>query len=306
MFEGFAQARIATDWGDIHAVHAGEGPPVLLLHGFPQTHGAWHRIAAGLARSHAIVAADLPGYGDSTGLAPDPAHAAYSKRTMAAALVAVMAHLGFERFAVAGHDRGGRVAYRMALDHPHRVARLAVLDIVPTLEMAEMLDRGMALANYHWFFLAQPHPLPERLIAADPDFYLMHTITSWLGRSARLDPAALAEYSRCFRKPTVIRAACEDYRAGMTIDLEHDRVDRAAERRIACPLLALWAEQGADGKVFDPLAIWRRWGDRVAGRAIAGGHFLMEEAPNATLDALARFFSDEDGNQVSRSSPLPP
>ena len=289
MFDGFTRATVATAGGAIHLVRGGAGPPVLLLHGYPQTHAAWHRVAPALARACAVVAADLPGYGDSTGPDPDRQPGAYAKRAMAATLVEVMQTLGFPRFAVAGHDRGGRVAYRMALDHPERVTHLAVLDIIPTLEMAELTDRDLALAAYHWFFLAQPYPLPERLIGGDPDFYLQWTVARWLGRPGGLDPAALAEYRRCFRKPSVIRAACEDYRAGLWLDVEHDRTDRAAGRRIGCPVLVLWAAQGTDGKAWDPLAIWRRWGERVTGQPIAAGHFLMEEAPEATGAALLAF-----------------
>ncbi len=292
MFDGFTRETVATAGGAIHLVRGGAGPPVLLLHGYPQTHVAWHRVAPALARAFTVVAADLPGYGDSTGPDPDRHPGAYAKRATAATLVEVMQALGFPRFAVAGHDRGGRVAYRMALDHAERVTRLAVLDVIPTLEMAELTDRDLALAAYHWFFLAQPHPLPERLIGGDPDFYLKWTVARWLGRPGGLDPAALAEYRRCFRKPSVIRAACEDYRAGLGLDLEHDRADRAAERRIGCPVLVLWAAQGTDGKAFDPLAIWRRWGERVTGQPIAAGHFLMEEAPDATAAALLAFLGE--------------
>ncbi|MBI4013501.1 MAG: alpha/beta hydrolase [Candidatus Rokubacteria bacterium] len=292
MFDGFARETVTTAGGAIHLVRAGAGPPVLLLHGYPETHAAWHRVAPALARACTVVAADLPGYGDSTGPDPDRHPGAYAKRAMAATLVEVMQALGFPRFAVAGHDRGGRVAYRLALDHPERVTHLAVLDIVPTLEMAELTDRDLALAAYHWFFLAQPHPLPERLIGGDPDFYLQWTVERWLGRPGGLDPAALAEYRRCFRKPSVIRAACEDYRAGLGLDVEHDRADRAAGRRIGCPVLVLWAAQGTDGKTWDPLAIWRRWGERVTGQPIAAGHFLMEEAPEATGAALLAFLGE--------------
>jgi haloacetate dehalogenase len=236
-----------------------------------------------------VVAVDLPGYGDSAGPAPDAAHTAYSKRATAATLVAAMAALGFSRFAVAGHDRGGRVGYRMALDHPERVSRLAVLDIVPTLESAERMDVRLALAEYHWLFLAQPHPLPETLIGGAPDLYLTHTLESWAGRKGAFDEAALAEYRRSFRKPSVIRAACEDYRAGLSVDLEHDRADRAAGRRIGCPVLALWGGAAGDAYALEHLATWGRWAERVAGKSIDCGHFLMEEAPEETASALLDF-----------------
>jgi haloacetate dehalogenase len=288
MFDGFTRARVPKGGTELHGVQGGAGPPVLLLHGFPQTHAAWHRVAPRLAERCTVVAVDLPGYGDSPGPEPDPAHTAYTKRATADALVRAMAGLGFERFAVAGHDRGARVGYRMALDHPERVTRLAVLDVAPTLETAEGIDLARALSSYHWFFLAQPPPLPERLIGGDPDFFLEHTLRSWLGRPDAIDPVALAEYRRCFRKPSVIRASCEDYRAGLGVDLEHDRADRAAGRRIRCPVLALWATQG-EWQGLDPLAIWRRWAERVDGGPIDSGHFLMEEAPAETTTALLRF-----------------
>jgi haloacetate dehalogenase len=289
MFEQFTQQRLSTESGDIHALCGGSGPAVLLLHGYPQTHVAWHRIAPGLARRFTVVAPDLPGYGDSTAPEPDPSHAAHSKRAMAAALAKVMQRLGFDRFAVAGHDRGGRVAYRMALDSPERVTRLAVLDIVPTLETVEMTNRDLALATYHWFFLAQPHPLPETLIGGNPEFFLEYTINSWLAREGALDADAMSEYRRCFRKKSVIRATCEDYRAGMTVDLDHDRADREAGRRIICPVLALWGQKRTDGREFDSLAIWKRWANDVTGGPVPGGHFLMEEAPEETLAALVDF-----------------
>jgi len=289
VFDGFTRETLTTAGGAIHLVRGGAGPPVLLLHGYPQTHVAWHRVGPALAGAVTVVAADLPGYGDSTGPDPDRDRHAYAKRATAATLVEVMKALGYARFAVAGHDRGGRVAYRMALDHPGRVTRLAVLDIVPTLDMVEMTDRDLALATYHWFFLAQPHPLPERLIGGDPDFYLEWTVERWLGRPGGIDPAALAEYRRCFRKSSVIRAACEDYRAGLGLDVEHDRADRDAGRRIACPVLVLWAAQGTDGKAVEPLAVWGRWAERVTGQPLAAGHFLMEEAPDATAAALLAF-----------------
>jgi haloacetate dehalogenase len=289
MFDGFARETVTTGGGTLHLVRGGAGPPVLLLHGYPQTHVAWHRVAPVLAEAFTVVAADLPGYGDSTGPDPDRQPQAYAKRATAAAMVEAMRALGFTRFAVAGHDRGGRVAYRMALDHPARVTHLAVLDIVPTLDMVEMTDRELAFASYHWFFLAQPHPLPERLIGGAPDFYLEWTLERWLGRPGGIDPAALAEYRRCFRRPGTIRAACEDYRAGLGLDVEHDRADRAAGRRIGCPVLALWAAQGTDGKALEPLAVWGRWAERVTGQPIAAGHFLMEEAPEATARALLAF-----------------
>jgi haloacetate dehalogenase len=289
MFEGFSREWIDTGEAEIHLVRGGEGPPLLLLHGFPQSHVAWHRVAPALAEAFTLVIPDLRGYGDSSGPEPDPGNEAYSKRTMALDMVAAMAALGFERFALAGHDRGGRAAYRLALDHPERVSRLAVLDIVPTLEMADTVDLGLAIGTYHWFFLAQPAPLPERLIAGDPDFYLDFTLDSWAGDPGAIDPEARAQYRRCFRQDSVIAAGCADYRAGLTTDLAHDRVDRAAGRRVGCPLLALWAAQASDGKAIDFEGVWRRWADHVTAVEIPAGHFLMEEAPAETGQALRQF-----------------
>ena len=291
MFEGFETRRIATEGAEIHLVMGGSGPPLALLHGYPQSHVAWHRVAPRLAESFTVVVPDLRGYGDSTGPEPDPGHQGYCKRAMAGDVAEVMAALGFERFGLAGHDRGGRVAYRLALDQPERVRRLAVLDMVPTLEMAERTDWAQALADYHWYFLAQPAPLPERLIGADPDFYLEHTIGSWLGAAGNIEAQAMAEYRRAFRRPSVIAAACADYRAGLTTDLAHDDADRAAGRRIACPLLALWGAEESDSGRHDYLAIWQGWADRATGRALQCGHFLMEEAPDETAAALAGFFA---------------
>jgi haloacetate dehalogenase len=301
MFEGFTREWIDTGEAEIHLVRGGEGPPLLLLHGYPQSHVCWHKVAPRLAEAFSLVIPDLRGYGDSSGPEPDDGpegeNEAYSKRAMAEDMVEVMRILGHERFALAGHDRGGRVAYRLALDFPETVTRLATLDIVPTLEMAERVDLELAVSTYHWFFLAQPPPLPERLILGDPDFYLEHTLRSWLGPKGEIapdaiTPEALAEYRRCFRQDSVVRAACADYRAGLTSDLENDRADREAARRIACPLLALWGAESSEQKAaFDFEAIWHGWAEDVTGAAIDAGHFLMEEAPEETADALLRFFT---------------
>lgn len=292
--EGFAARRITTESADIELFSGGSGPPLLLLHGFPETAACWHRVAPALAKSFFVVCPDLRGYGRSrfTGTGT-PDHAAFSKRAMAADQVAAMAALGHERFAVAGHDRGGRVAYRLALDHPQRVTRLAILDIVPTLEIFERMNAGSALSAYHWLFLAQPFDLPERLIGAAPDFYLEWTLRGWLAPGGGFDAAALEDYRRAFREPSVIHAACEDYRAGATIDCELDRIDRDAGHRIGCPVLALWGGRrsvGASAGAADPLATWRRWADRVEGEALPCGHFLPEEMPDAVSAAFLRFF----------------
>ncbi len=292
MFDGFETRRVATSGAEISFRLGGSGPPLLLLHGYPQTHVMWHRVAPYLAERFTVVAADLRGYGDSTKPESDARHSTYSKRAMARDQVEVMSNLGYERFAVVGHDRGARVAHRMALDHPERVERAAVLDICPTLAMYEGTDMAFASGYYHWFFLIQPYDLPERLIAADPDFYL-ESKTGGFGLGPRKDPAvifepeALAEYKRCFRDPAAIHASCEDYRASATIDLEHDRADLG--RKVACPLLALWGTQGLVGQLFDVLGLWRERADDVTGRAIDCGHYLAEEAPADTLAALQAF-----------------
>jgi haloacetate dehalogenase len=292
MFEGFEIKRIETSRAEINLRLGGSGPPLLLLHGYPQTHVMWHRVAPYLAERFTVAAADLRGYGDSAKPASDPAHAAYSKRAMARDQVEVMGSLGFERFAVVGHDRGARVTHRMALDHPNRVERAVVLDICPTLAMYERTDMAFASGYYHWFFLIQPYDLPERLIAADPDFYL-ESKTGGFGLDPRkevsetFDPAALEDYKRCFRDPAAIHASCEDYRAAATIDLEHDRAD--LNRKIACPLLVLWGTQGLVGRQFDVLGLWRERAGDVTGRSIDCGHYLAEEAPADTLAALQAF-----------------
>ena len=246
MFEGFTATRIDTAETSIALRHGGAGPPLLLLHGHPQTHAIWHRVAPVLARDFTIVAADLRGYGDSGKPPTAPDHEPYSKRAMARDMVTVMRALGHDRFFVAGHDRGGRVAYRMALDHPASVAKLAVLDIVPTGEMYRRADMSFALGYWHWFFLPQPYDFPERLIEADPDrFYLERHAGSDLPRI--FAPAALAEYRRCWRDPATIHAMCEDYRAGATIDFRLDEEDRRAGRRIRCPVRGVWGTQGRMG-----------------------------------------------------------
>ena len=290
MFQGFERARATLSATDIAYVVGGAGPPVLLLHGYPQTHVAWAEVASLLAERLTLVVPDLRGYGDSGAPPPDPNHFAYSKRAMGQDMAELMTGLGFEQFAIGGHDRGGRVAFRMALDYRDRVTKLATLDIVPILDKTEAIDGDLAFESYHWFFLAQPAPLPETLINHDPDFYLRHTVRSWSGTSDELDPHAMSEYLRCFRKPSVVRAACEDYRAGLTIDLEHDREDRAAGRRIECPVLVLHQRGKAEGGLDELLDWWRRWADDVRGQVLNAGHFLMEEAPQETADALLDFF----------------
>lgn len=288
MFEGFEERRVETSGAAIHLLSAGEGPPLLLLHGYPQSHVMWHRVAPRLAEEFTVVVADLRGYGDSAKPASGPDHAAYSKRATAQDQVEVMARLGFERFFVAGHDRGGRVAHRMALDHAERVLKLAVLDIVPTHKIFATTDANLARLYFHWFFLIQPEPFPETLIGAEPAFYLETMLGRW-GASDCFAPEAMAEYLRCFRDAAAIHASCEDYRAAATIDLEHDEADMA--RKVACPLLALWGERGAMERLYDVLECWRERAAEVQGRALPCGHFLPEEAPDETHAELRAFFA---------------
>lgn len=289
MFEGFSDLSVDTGETEIFIRRGGEGPPLLLLHGFPQTHAIWHLVAPDLARHFTVIAADLRGYGRSGKPASTPDHAAHCKRTMARDMATVMTRLGFDRFAVAGHDRGGRVTHRLCLDHAERVTRAAVLDIIPTLTWFEQVTAKRALDYYHWLFLAQPFDLPERLIGGDPDYYMHQKLGSWGSGFDRFAPEAMASYLEAWRRPEVVHAACEDYRAAASIDLEHDRADRDA--RIRCPLLALWGEKGRMHGEFDVLATWAEKATDVAGRSLPCGHYLPEEQPKMVLDEFMRFFA---------------
>lgn len=284
MFERFELSMINTGNVTIRTRHGGNGPPLLLLHGHPQTHMMWHKIAPQLATTFTVVMTDLRGYGDSSKPPTTEDHLPYSKRAMAQDQVAVMRHFGFESFFVAGHDRGARCAYRMALDYPECVKKLAVLDIVPTGEAFRRTTMSFGLGFWHWFFLAQPYDLPERLIGANPDNYYFHT-----GRE-RFAPEALADYLRCVHNPATIHAMCEDYRAGATIDYELDEADRG-KHKIACPVLALWSRQGELEQWYDVLEVWRGWADDVQGYGVDAGHYLAEEAPEETYKALSAFFA---------------
>ncbi len=290
MLEGFHRRTLRTKASEIFVAEAGEGPPLLLLHGYPQTHVMWHKVAPLLAKRFRVVLADLRGYGASGKPPPGPDCAAYAKRAMAADMVEVMETLGFARFVAAGHDRGGRVLHRMCLDHPERLLRAAVLDIVPTRTVFKAIDRTLASGYEHWFFLSQPAPLPERLIGNEPEFYLTTKLRAWSGgRDDFFAPEALKAYAAAFADPATIAATCDDYRAAATIDLAHDAADE--DRRIACPLLVLWGEKGLMHRTFDVLATWRAKADGpVEGRALPAGHFLVEEAPDAVLAELTRFF----------------
>jgi haloacetate dehalogenase len=285
LYPGFASRFVPTSIGTMFMRTGGAGPPLLMLHGYPQTNVIYHRVAPKLAERFTLVIPDLPGYGWSVVPRSDAGHTPYTKRAVAAVMIELMEALGFVRFRLAGHDRGGRVAYRLALDHPERVERLAVLDVIPTGETWSRADHRFMLAWWHWAFLAQPAPFPETLIGADPDVYYFK------GDRSRFHPDALADYLRCARDPAAIHAMCEDYRAGATYDFDLDRADRAAGRRIACPLLVLWGGRNDLEELFgDPLAVWGEWADDVRGRALDCGHYLPEEAPDETYDELRRFF----------------
>ena len=291
MFTDFTTFDIEGDGATIHGVKGGQGPGLLLLHGYPQTHVMWHRIAPALAENFTVVAADLRGYGASSKPPSVEDHASYSKRAMAADMVKVMETLGFERFMVGAHDRGARVAHRMALDWAERVARLAVLDIAPTREMYACTTDGFARAYWHWFFLIQKAPFPEAMIEADPEAYWRKKCGSGSAGLSPFNAATLTAYLEAFKDPDVIRASCEDYRAAATIDIAHDDADGA--RKITCPLLALWGEKGAIEAHFDCLKLWRQRAEDVRGHALPGGHYLAEELPDRVLQDFTDFFSEE-------------
>jgi haloacetate dehalogenase len=293
-FDGFELARVDLGEVQLRVRTGGSGPPLLLLHGYPETHLAWAAVAGDLARRFTVVAPDLRGYGDSSTPAPVPDHRNYGKRAMAGDGIGLMARLGHDRFDVVGHDRGGRVGYRMALDHPEAVRRLTVMDIVPTGEVWARADARFALGYWHWSFLALPHPVPETLIAHDPEFFFFDA--EFGGAVRGFQPDAVADYARCVRHPGVVRGICEDYRAGATCDREQDDEDRAAGRRITCPVQVLWSARGALAAWYDTLAIWRAWADDVTGGPLDGGHFLPEECPAETLAAIQRFHGGLPGD----------
>jgi haloacetate dehalogenase len=292
--DGFETAELETGETSIFARWSGSGSPILLLHGFPQTHLMWRRVAPLLARNFTVVCADLRGYGRSGCPVSTPDHAPYAKRAMARDLVIVMERLGFPRFSVAGHDRGGRVAYRMALDHPRRVDRLAVLDVLPTETVWDRADSRFALVYWPWSLLAQPEPLPERILAASPEAIVDNALEGWGSPSAVFPPEVRTAYVHALRDPAHIHAICEEYRAAATLDREHDKADRTAGRRIACPLLVLWSAGGALDTWYveagGPIALWGAWSDEVQGHALDAGHFFPEEAPEQTAEAMNRFF----------------
>jgi haloacetate dehalogenase len=292
MLEGFRKSEIETSGARIVVATGGKGPPLLLLHGNPFTHVHWHHIAPRLARDFTVVCTDLRGYGDSSKPPGGDDHSAYSFRAMAQDQVEVMAALGFARFRVAGHDRGARVVHRMCLDHPEKLLQAAVLDIIPQHHLFNHPTTPWATASYHWFFMIQPYDMPERLMGADPEYFIRRKLAKTKQGLSFFKEERLAEYIRCFKNPATIHAMCEDYRATATVDLAMDTVDFNAGRKVTTPLLVLWGATGSVGRHFKPLEIWQRYASNIVGaEALPCGHYLAEETPNETYDALYRFFS---------------
>ncbi len=286
----FDTVQIKTSGAEINLVHGGSGRPLLLLHGYPQTHVIWHEIAPQLANSFHVICPDLRGYGDSSKPPSSSDHYPYSKRAMAQDMIEVMASLGYSEFFVAGHDRGARVAHRMALDYPDKIIKACVMDIAPTYHMFKTTDQNFATGYYHWFFLIQPDGLPEHMINADPAYYLTEKLKRWSAPNMKFADEAVTEYIRCFSKPEVVHASCEDYRAAASIDLKHDEED--LNNKIHCPLLVLWGEKGFVNRSYDVLAVWDERADQIEGRTLDCGHFLPEEAPIDVLSELQRFFAN--------------
>lgn len=294
-FRNFETIEVQGEEASIFLRRSGSGPPVLLLHGFPQTHLMWRSVAPLLTGRFTVMCADLRGYGRSGCPPSRPDHAPYAKRAMANDMVSVMGKLGFSRFSIAGHDRGGRVAYRLALDHPQHVERLAVLDVVTIADAWERADKDFATGYWPWSLLAQPEPLPERLVSAAPDAVVDNALSGWGSAADAFSPAVRTQYIEALRDPARVHAICEEYRAAATLDHEHDAADREAGRRIACPVLVLWSSQGPLNSWYaeegGPLARWRGWADDVRGEALDGGHFFPEEIPQQTAEKLSNFFA---------------
>jgi haloacetate dehalogenase len=292
LFPGYESRWINTSSGRIFARVGGSGPPLLCLHGFSSTHVMWHTVAPKLADEFTLIIADLPGYGWSDMPESDENHTPYTKRAMAKTMIEAMEQLGYVHFALAGHDRGGRVSYRLALDHPGRLSRLAVLDILPTYNYWERMNRLYALKIYHWAFLAQPAPFPETLISGSPDFFLKKKMASQTKSQTlnEIDPRALEHYLAPFRDPARVHAMCEDYRAGAYADYEIDKADFEAGKKIAIPMLALWGDVGIATAAATPLDTWKQWATNVTGLPVTAGHFLTEENPDQTAKLLKEFF----------------
>lgn len=288
--DAFNTVQVTTSGAKINIVHGGSGEPLLLLHGYPQTHFMWHAVAPKLAQYFHVICPDLRGYGDSSKPPSKADHAPYSKRAMARDMAEVMESLGYGSFNVAGHDRGARVTHRLALDYPDKVKKACVMDIAPTHHMFKTADQAFATAYYHWFFLIQPDGMPERLISADPEYYLTEKLKRWSAPGAVFAKQAVAEYVRCFSKPDAIHASCEDYRAAATIDLEHDEEDMC--KKVQCPLLVLWGSKGFVHRNYDVLSVWRDRVEQLQGKSLNCGHFLPEEASKDVSTELLAFFGN--------------
>ena len=291
MFEGFDELQIETSGATINLVKGGSGPPLLMLHGYPQSHAMWHKIAPRLAEDFTVVAPDLRGYGDSSKPHGDPEHLIYSKREMARDQAEVMTQLGFDTFLLVGHDRGARVSHRLTKDHSDRVLKLATLDIIPTRKMFQIVNKEMATNTYHWFFLIQPYDFPERMIGGAADYFIRTRFTRGANAETIFPAEAVEEYVRCFCDPGTIHATCEDYRAGASIDLVHDEAD--FDNKVTCPMLALWSETGYVGRTQNVLEVWSEYATNLRGFSLPAGHFLAEELPDATYEAIAGFLQEE-------------
>ena len=287
MFEGFETRQIETIGTTINLVTGGSGPPLLLLHGYPQSHVMWHKIAPRLAQDFTVVAPDLRGYGDSGKPVGDPDHMNYSKRVMAQDQVDVMEALGFDQFLLVGHDRGARVSHRLTKDNPQRVQKLATLDIIPTRTMFQIVNQEMATNTYHWFFLIQPFDFPERVIGADADYFIRRGFERTKDSTQVFPPEALEEYVRCFCDPAAIHGTCEDYRAGASVDLVHDEAD--FDNKVSCPMLAMWSETGYVGRTQDVLGVWKEYATNVRGQSFTCGHYMAEEQPDEIYAAIQAF-----------------
>jgi haloacetate dehalogenase len=303
VLDGFRKTTIRTSGADIVTVSGGSGPPLLLMHGNPFTHLSWHKVAPRLAQNFTVVLTDLRGYGDSSKPPGGPDHVAYSFRAMAQDQVEVMAALGYERFQAAGHDRGARVLHRMCLDHPGRVQRACFLDMLPQHHLLNNVTRQWGTFSWHWFFMIQPHPMPETMMGADPEFFIRRKLSKTDQGTAFFDPQALAEYIRCIRNPATIHAMCEDYRATFGVDLEMDTKDFDAGRRVDCPAMILWGKKGGVGRNHDAAAIWAGYATNIVATAtVPSGHYLQEECPDETCAAMASFFDPA----IGKSAAAPP